>query len=66
MTRKIDFQKAAMEAILDFRVIFDLSHQDDSNQVSSQLAFRFWRRSKEQIFKLSTMVAILAIISEGY
>ena len=36
-----------------------ISHPDASYQVSSQLAFRFRRRSEKKIFKMAPMAAIL-------
>ena len=47
----------------DFSFFWSTSHLDDSYQVSSQLAFRFRRRSEKWIFK---MAAILDFQSEQF
>ena len=42
-----------------FNHFLSLSHPDASDQISSQLAFGFRRRSEKKIFKMATMGAIL-------
>ena len=54
--RKTEFQEATMTAILDFRserfsYFWSISHPNASYQVSSQLAFRFRRRSEKKDFQ---------------
>ena len=61
---KIDFQHGSYGDHLGFPIgtilaIFDLSHPNTSNQVSSQLVFPLRRRSSKKIFKMATVVAIL-------
>ena len=50
----------------DFSYFLSISHPDASNQVSSQLAFWFRRRSEKKIFKLAVMVAILDLHLECF
>ena len=50
----------------DFSFFWSTSHLSGSYQVSSLLAFRFWRRSKKLIFKMAAMVAILDFQSERF
>ena len=62
--RKIYFQDGGHRGHLRFPIltivaILSTSHPDASYQLSSQLAFRFRRRSKKYIFKMAAMAAIL-------
>ena len=62
---------AAMVAILksdwkDFTYFWSTSHPDASEEVSSQLAFRFRRRSEKYIFKMAIMVAIFEFRLERF
>ena len=56
--QKIDFQDGRHGCHLGFpiRRILAISHPDDSYPVSSQLGFRFRRRSEKQIFKMATIL----------
>ena len=51
--------KYLYDAMNDFSHFLSIGHSDASYQVSSQLAFRFRRRSEKKIFKMATMAAIL-------
>ena len=50
----------------DFSCFWSTSHLDASYQVSSQLAFRFRRRSEKYIFKMTAMATTLDFRSEWF
>ena len=50
----------------DFSYFWSTSHPNASYQVSSQLAFRFRRRSEKYIFKMAAMAAILDFWSKQF